>query len=240
MLLPETEEERNLMIDALLKKLPSWSSIKKPDIKTQTLNGLSNKVMLASISGYNDENTTSIYPENVVVKLKNKKSSNHPSKVFLKDAEKVILENKYGPEVLYDDSDFQIAEYQRSREFNVEDYKSQAKRVQSAACLAEFTKMKVKNLDIFNKEPQLLYLLKDPKNYRDFLDEKLKRDNFSESELTQLKLPQSMQSDQEHQYLIKLFESEENWDMRFSHNDLFYANVLHVFDKDKLCLIDYE
>ena len=111
MLLPETEEERNLMIDALLKKLPSWSSIKKPDIKTQTLNGLSNKVMLASISGYNDENTTSIYPENVVVKLKNKKSSNHPSKVFLKDAEKVILENKYGPEVLYDDSDFQIAEY---------------------------------------------------------------------------------------------------------------------------------
>ena len=239
MLLAETEEERDMMLNAILKNLSTWSNVQKSDIITTTLNGLSNKVMLASIAEYNQENQTVLHPEKVVVKLKNKKSVNHPSKCFFKEAEKTILENRYGPNVLYDDSDFQIAEYIRSREFGVEDFKSQAKRVQTAACLAEFTKMKVKDASLFNKEPQLMYLLKDPKNYRNFLDEKLKRDNYTEAEKEQLRLPQSLLSDEEHQYLIKLFESEE-WDMRFSHNDIFYANVLHDFDKDKLLLIDYE
>ena len=113
MLLPETEEERDMMLNAILKNLPTWSSFQKSDIITTTLNGLSNKVMLASIAEYNQKSQTTLHPEKVVVKLKNKKASNHPSKCFFKEAEKTILENRYGPNVLYDDSDFQIAEYIR-------------------------------------------------------------------------------------------------------------------------------
>jgi thiamine kinase-like enzyme len=84
-------------------------------------------------------------------------------------------------------------------------------------------------------------LLKDKKNYREQLERKLEADNFSASEMQKLSLPLSLISDSENFYLSELFKSEpQGWDLRFSHNDLFYANVLLDFDTENLVLIDYE
>jgi thiamine kinase-like enzyme len=170
---------------------------------------------------------------------------------------------------LYDDENFQITEYIRSRELTVEDYKVQGKRVQVAACIAKFNKIvpengqslttengqiltaeNGQNSEILtagnpeislNSEPLLLYLLKDKKNYLETLERKLAADKFSVQEMESLQLPLSLISDSETKYLTEMFKSEPlGWDLRFSHNDLFYANVLLDFDREDLVLIDYE
>jgi hypothetical protein len=147
MLLPPTSLELSQLLSALTTHLPTWAHIPTSEIKVTTLNGLSNKVILASLETYNEksEKELRIWPANTVIKLKNKKTKNHPMKAFSLTAEKTILANQYGPKVLYDDENFQITEYIRSRELTVADYKEQPKRAQVAACIAKFTKMIPKN-----------------------------------------------------------------------------------------------
>lgn len=236
MLLSPDKAEKIYMIQTVIEKTPGWDKQDKCDIKLKTLNGLSNKVVLASV----DESIVE-KPElsKVVIKQKNPLAKNHPMKCFHDEAEETILSNSYGPQVLYNDSNFQITEYIESRELNVEDFKNQFYRMQVASAVGKFTKMSFEK-EKFNKEPLQLYLLKDYNNYQKGLHEKLERDAFSDKEKELLSQALSLISQTEFDYLQKLFDSEDDWDLRFSHNDLFYANVLQDFKKNEILQIDYD
>ena len=84
MLLPPTSLELEQLLSALVTHLPTWAHIPTPQITVTTLNGLSNKVILASLETYNGtlDPTDEILPANTVIKLKNKKTVGHPMKAF--------------------------------------------------------------------------------------------------------------------------------------------------------------